>query len=162
LDVDTSPEGVAQTERENAGYADKCKQRVGVELLANIGTRDVARDLDIIRSVLGDPKLTYLGYSYGTRIGTAYAQSFANNVRAMVLDGALDPSQNPVDELVKQTGAFQHAFEAYARHCASDGKCPLGDDPAGAAAEFRKLVGPLIERPIKVKDRELSYTDAIT
>jgi pimeloyl-ACP methyl ester carboxylesterase len=162
LDVDTSPQGVAQTERESADYADKCKQRVGVELLANIGTRDVARDLDIIRSVLGDQKLTYLGYSYGTRIGTAYAQSFASNVRAMVLDGALDPSQNPVDEVVKQTGAFQHAFEAYARHCASDGKCPLGDDPARAAAEFRNLVGPLIERPIRVKDRKLSYTDAIT
>lgn len=162
LDVDTSPEGVAQTERENADYADKCKQRVGVALLANIGTRDVARDLDIIRSVLGDQKLTYLGYSYGTRIGAAYAQSFAGNVRAMVLDGALDPSQNPVDEVVEQTGAFQHAFEAYARQCASDGKCPLGDDPAKAAAEFRKLVGPLIERPIKVKERKLSYTDAIT
>lgn len=162
LDIDTSPEGVEQTERENADYADKCKQRVGVELLANLGTREVARDLDIIRSVLGDQKLTYLGYSYGTRIGATYVQSFPGNVRAMVLDGALDPSQNPVDEVVEQTGAFQHAFEAYARHCASDGKCPLGDDPARAAAEFRKLVAPLIDRPVKVKERKLSYTDSIT
>jgi pimeloyl-ACP methyl ester carboxylesterase len=162
LDVDTSPEGVAQTERENSDYADKCKRRVGVDLLGNIGTRDVARDLDIIRSVLGDQKLTYLGYSYGTRIGAEYARSFAGNVRAMVLDGALDPSQSPVDEVVEQTGAFQNAFDAYAQHCASDGKCPLGDDPARAAAEFRKLVAPLIERPIQLRERKLSYTDAIT
>jgi pimeloyl-ACP methyl ester carboxylesterase len=162
LDVDTSSEGVAQTERENADYAAKCKERVGVDLLANVGTREVARDLDIIRSVLGDQKLTYLGYSYGTRIGATYAQSFPGNVRAMVLDGALDPSQSPVDEVVEQTGAFQSAFEAYARHCASDGDCPLGDDQAKAATEFRKLVGPLIERPIEVKGRKLSYTDAIT
>jgi pimeloyl-ACP methyl ester carboxylesterase len=162
LDVDTSPEGVAQTERENADYAAKCEQRVGSDLLANVGTRDVARDLDIIRSVLGDQKLTYLGYSYGTRIGAAYAQSFPGSVRAMVLDGALDPSQSPVDEVVEQTGAFQSAFQAYAQRCASDGDCPLGADPARAAAEFRKLVGPLIERPIEVKERKLSYTDAIT
>ena len=162
LDVDTSPEGVAQTERENADYAAKCRQRVGEALLANVGTRDVARDLDIIRSALGDAKLTYLGYSYGTRIGTAYAQAFAGNMRAMVLDGALDPGQNPVDEVVEQVGAFQGAFDAFAASCARDADCPLGTDPGRAAAEFRELVDPLIEAPIDVKDRKLSYTDATT
>ena len=162
LDVDTSPEGVAQTERENADYANRCEQRAGEALLANIGTRDVVRDLDIIRSALGDPKLTYLGYSYGTRIGSVYAQAFTGNVRAMVLDGALDPSQDPVDEVVEQVGAFQGAFEAFAEHCAAEGECPLGNDPARAAAEFRELIDPLIERPVPVKDRKLSYTDATT
>ncbi|HEX8935718.1 MAG TPA: alpha/beta fold hydrolase, partial [Pseudonocardiaceae bacterium] len=88
LDLDTSPAGVARTEDENRAYAALCTQRVGKDMLANAGTRDVARDLDVMRSALGDMKLTFLGYSYGTRIGTSYAEQFPGNVRAMVLDGA--------------------------------------------------------------------------
>ncbi|HEY8374389.1 MAG TPA: alpha/beta fold hydrolase, partial [Pseudonocardiaceae bacterium] len=82
LDVDTSPEGVAQTEAETQDYVAKCVERTGADVLANLGTRDVARDLDVLRSVLGDEKLTYLGYSYGTRLGTTYAEMFPDNVRA--------------------------------------------------------------------------------
>ena len=162
LDVDTSPAGVAQTERENADYAALCKQRVGETLLANVGTRDVAKDLDVLRSALGDRQLSYLGYSYGTRIGTAYAQAYPGNVRAMVLDGALDPAQDPVEEIIEQVGAFQSAFQAFAENCAGEGDCPLGTDPAGAVTRFRELVDPLIERPLDVKGRKLSYTDATT
>ncbi|MGH3549217.1 MAG: alpha/beta fold hydrolase, partial [Pseudonocardiaceae bacterium] len=70
LDLDTSPPGVAKTESENRAYAQLCAQRVGKDLLANAGTRDVARDMDVLRSALGDAKLNFLGYSYGTRLGT--------------------------------------------------------------------------------------------
>ncbi|MGH3586308.1 MAG: alpha/beta fold hydrolase, partial [Pseudonocardia sp.] len=77
LDVDPSPEGVAQTEAENKQYAQRCTERSGgPQVLANVGTRDVVKDLDILRAALGDEKLTYLGYSYGTRIGSAYAEAF--------------------------------------------------------------------------------------
>ncbi|HEY3258759.1 MAG TPA: alpha/beta hydrolase [Pseudonocardiaceae bacterium] len=161
-DVDTSPTGVAQTEREEKDYAAKCAQRVGTTLLATVGSRDVAKDMDVLRSVLGDAKLSYLGYSYGTRIGTAYAEQFPANVRAMVLDGALDPDQNPVDELVAQVAGFQGAFDAYAAHCTQTPRCPLGTDRAAASAKFRAMVQPLIDRPIKVGSRKLSYDDAIT
>ena len=162
LDLDTSPAGVEQTEREAKEYAAKCAERVGADVLATVGSRDVAKDMDLLRSVLGDEKLNYLGYSYGTRIGTAYAQQFPENVRAMVLDGALDPDQNPVDEVVAQVGGFQDAFEAYAGHCARSRRCPLGNDPAQASERFRELVEPLVEQPIAVGDRKLSYTDATT
>jgi pimeloyl-ACP methyl ester carboxylesterase len=161
-DLDTSPTGVEQTERESKAYAEKCAERVGAKLLATIGSRDVAKDMDVLRSVLGDAKLSYLGYSYGTRIGTAYATQFPANVRAMVLDGALDPDQNPVDELVAQVGGFQHAFDTYAEHCARERGCALGTDPAQASKRFRDLVQPLADKPIDVGDRKLSYTDATT
>ena len=161
-DLDTSAVGVAQTELEAKDFAAKCGERVGKDLLATVGSRDVAKDMDVLRSVLGDAKLSYLGYSYGTRIGTAYAEQFPGNVRAMVLDGALDPDQDPVDEAVEQVAGFQAAFEEYARHCADSSRCPLGEDPTTATARFRQLVQPLAGKPIAVGSRKLSYNDAIT
>ena len=66
----------------------------GKDFLANVGTVTVAKDVDVLRGVLGDPKLTYVGWSYGTSIGTQYAEQFPTNVRALILDGAVDPNQS--------------------------------------------------------------------
>jgi pimeloyl-ACP methyl ester carboxylesterase len=162
LDVDPSPAGVAQTEAENRTYAQRCAQRSGGDgVLANVGTRDTARDMDVLRAALGDPKLTFLGYSYGTFLGALYAEQFPRNVRAMVLDGAVDPAQSAADRNVDQYGGFQKAFDAYAADCAKDRACPLGGDPAQATAVFQGLVRPLIAKPLGVGDRTLSYNDAI-
>ncbi len=163
LDVDPSPAGVAQTEAENKQYAQRCEQRSGGdEVLANVGTRDAARDMDVLRAALGDPQLTFLGYSYGTFLGTLYAEQFPRNVRAMVLDGAVDPTQSAADRNVDQYAGFQHAFDAYAADCTKDAICPLGRDPAQATAIYQRLVRPLIAKPLAVGDRTLSYNDAIT
>ncbi len=163
LDVDPSPAGVEQTEAENREYAERCEQRSGgAGFLANSGTRDVVRDLDVLRQALGDEKLTYLGYSYGTRIGSAYAEAFPQNVRALVLDGALDPNETTIERTVKQNAGFQQAFEAFAADCATRPGCPLGQDPAQATAAFQALSRPLIDAPIAVGDRTLSYSDAVT
>ena len=165
LDVDPSPEGVAQTEAENQQFAQRCIQRSGgPDVLANAGTRDVVRDLDILRQALGDEKLTYLGYSYGTRIGSAYAEAFPHNVRALVLDGALDPTQTSVERTVDQSAGFQQAFDAYAADCAAHPNCPLGPDPAQATANFQALTRPLIDKPAPAEGgaRTLSYPDAVT
>lgn len=162
-DVDVSPEGIAAREAEQRDYAEKCAARTGTDVLEHVGTREVVRDMDVIRSVLGDEKLTYVGYSYGTRIGTAYAEAFPAGVRAMVLDGALDPEQDPIDEAVDQGAAFQGAFDGFAADCAQTETCPLGTDPALATQRFRQLVDPLIEQPADTTDpRGLSYDDALT
>ena len=94
-DVDYSPAGVAHIEDETKQFVGRCVDKMGKDFLANVGTVNVARDLDAIRAALGDDKLTYLGYSYGTRIGSAYAEAFPQNVRAMILDGAVDPNADP-------------------------------------------------------------------
>jgi pimeloyl-ACP methyl ester carboxylesterase len=161
LNVDTSPAAVERTEAhekaENAG----CASRTGTDVLAHIGTREVARDLDVMRSVLGDAKLTYLGYSYGTRIGTNYAEDFPGNVRAMILDGALDPAQDPVAQLIDQGRGFQQAFDVFAAWCAGRAGCALGQDKSQAVNAFQARVRPLIDNPVVVSDgRKLSYTDA--
>jgi pimeloyl-ACP methyl ester carboxylesterase len=163
LDVDASPAGVAATEQENREYAQRCTDRVGVDVLANIGTRDAARDLDVLRAALGDEKLTYLGFSYGTRLGSTYAEDFPQNVRALVLDGALDPNQSTVDRSVDQAAGFQKAFDAFAAECAKQERnCPLGVDPGRATAVFQALTRPLVDHPLKVGSRTLTYADAIT
>ncbi|HEU5469514.1 MAG TPA: alpha/beta hydrolase [Actinophytocola sp.] len=164
-ELDASPAGVAKLEADQKDYATKCAERTGkgAAMLANIGTRDVAKDMDVLRSALGDEKLTYLGYSYGTRIGSTYAETFPNNVRAMVLDGALDPNQDPIEELVAQGAGFQKAFDDFVAWCVQRQDCALGQDPAKALTEFLGLVRPLGERPVDVGDgRKLSYSDAMT
>lgn len=163
LDVDTSAAGIAQTEQEEKDFAGRCAARVGEDVLEHVGTREVVQDMDVIRSVLGDAKLTYVGFSYGTRIGATYAEKFPANVRAMVLDGALDPAASPVRELIGQANGFEAAFTAYAKDCATRPGCPLGVDPAAFVARFRALTVPLITTTVPTEDpRGLGYNDAIT
>jgi pimeloyl-ACP methyl ester carboxylesterase len=160
--VDYSPEGVAHMEQETKDFVGRCVDKMGPAFLANVGTVNVAKDLDAIRQALGDQKLTYLGYSYGTRIGSAYAEAFPQNVRAMILDGAVDPNADPVEADVRQAAAFQQAFNDYAADCAKDPNCPLGTDPAKAVDVYKSLVDPLVQNPAKTKDpRNLSYGDSV-
>ncbi len=163
LEADGSPAGVARQDAESKEFADKCAERTqfGTAMLANLGTRDVVKDMDVLRSALGEEKLTYLGYSYGTRIGYTYAEAFPRNVRAMVLDGALDPSQDEVESLVAQGQGFGVAFNDFARWCAARRDCALGTNPAAATQAFQNLVRPLIDNPVRLRDgRVLSYDDA--
>lgn len=163
VELDNSPAGVTRQENIAKDYAAKCAERSGKDLLANAGTPAVAKDMDILRAALGDQKWTYLGYSYGTSIGTAYAEEFPANVRAMVLDGALNPEQSAVESSVAQSAGFQKAFDDFGAWCAKQPQCPLGTDPAHATAAFRALVNPLETKYLPVPDgRKLSYNDIMT
>ena len=162
LDLDTSPAGVAQTEAEYRELAQRCVDRVGLDVLANVGTRDVARDLRIAQHAVGDEKLSYLGYSYGTFIGAEFAEQFPTAVRALVLDGAIDPAEDPVESRLTQSRGFQRAFDNFATWCAAKPGCPLGTDVPAASPTLQKLFKPLITTPIPVGGgRSLGYNDAI-
>ncbi|HEX3790734.1 MAG TPA: alpha/beta hydrolase [Pseudonocardiaceae bacterium] len=165
LDDDTSPQGVAKYEAQQKAYAAECAQNTkdGKTMLASVGTTTVVKDMDVLRSALGDSKLSYLGYSYGTFLGSTYAEQFPKNVRAMVLDGAVDPTESIVAETVGQGNGFQTAFSQFAQWCAKRQDCALGTDPTKATAAFQSLVNPLLQHPVPVGDgRELSYDDATT
>ena len=99
---------------------------MGTDFLANVGTASVARDMDTVRQALGDDQINYLGFSYGTEIGTAYVEQFGDHVRAMVLDGAIDPSVDPVEKNIRQMAGFQTAFNDYAADCAQFVGLPAG------------------------------------
>lgn len=162
---DGSQAAVERAEELSQEFAEKCAERTehGEEMLANIGTREVVRDLDVLRSVLGDEQLTYLGYSYGTRIGYTYAETFPDNVRGLLLDGALDPEQEHVDSVLAQGEGFGEAFDEFAAWCTEREDCPLGNDADQATEAYQDLVQPLVEQPVSLEDgRELSFEDATT
>ena len=160
--VEYTPAGVAHLEKEHKDFVQRCEDKMGKEFLANVGTANVVKDLEMMRVALGDPKLTYLGYSYGTQIGSSYAEAFPRNVRAMILDGAVDPNADPIEADIRQAAAFQQAFNDFAADCATAPTCPLGTDPAKAVDVYRSLVDPLVDTPATTKDpRGLSNSDAI-
>ncbi len=161
--VDYSQAGVAHIEQLYRELAQHCVDRMGPGFLANVGTASAARDMDGIRQALGDDQINYLGYSYGTELGTAYVERFGAHVRAMVLDGAIDPTIGPIEENAKQLAGFQTAFNDYAADCARSTACPLGTDPAQWVNRYHALVDPLVAKPGKTSDpRGLSYADATT
>jgi pimeloyl-ACP methyl ester carboxylesterase len=161
--VDYSPAGVAHIEQLYQQQAQRCIDRMGRAFLENVGTASVARDMDVVRQALGDDQINYLGFSYGTELGTAYVERFGDHVRAMVLDGAIDPSVGPIGVNVKQEAGFQTAFNDYAADCARSSDCPLGTDPTQWVNRYHQLVDPLVNKPAQTSDpRGLSYADATT
>jgi len=161
--ADYSQAGVAHIEALYRDFAQKCADRVGAGFLANVGTAATAQDMDVVRAALGENQLSYLGFSYGTEIGAAYAQAYPERIRAMVLDGAVDPSLDPIANSIRQMAGFQTAFNDYAADCAQSTGCPLGTDPTQFVNRYHQLIDPLVAQPARTSDpRGLSYQDAIT
>jgi pimeloyl-ACP methyl ester carboxylesterase len=142
LATDDEPDDAAQLARLIAAskqFAARC-ERHSAALLPYVGTPDAARDLDVLRAALGQSRLTYLGKSYGTYLGSWYAQLFPHRVRALVLDGAVDPATSPLDATIAQAEGFQGAFGSFAAWCVAAGGCPLGGSVARAQAKVQALI----------------------
>jgi pimeloyl-ACP methyl ester carboxylesterase len=109
--------------------ADGCAKQYG-EALGTFNTVDTARDMEQLRRSLGDDKLTYLGYSYGTTLGSTYAELFPDKVRALVLDAAVDPDTDPKTDAEASAKAFEAGFDAFAANCVGlIAGCPIGANP---------------------------------
>ena len=161
--ADYSPAGVAHIEQLYSQIAASCTEKMGTEFLANVGTASAVSDMDVVRAALGENQINYLGFSYGTELGAAYAERYPDRVRAMVLDGAVDPSLDPIARRIRQMAGFQTAFNDYAADCAQSPGCPLGTDPTQFVDRYHELVNPLVNQPARTSDpRGLSYQDAIT
>ncbi len=118
---DTSAELATLLDGERA-FAEGCQRR-NPELLPFLGTENVARDLDVLRQALGDARLTYIGFSYGTLIGALYAQMFPDRIRALVLDGAVDPSLDLAALSEGQAVGFEGALRRFLADCARQRSC---------------------------------------
>ncbi|MEV6380572.1 alpha/beta hydrolase [Streptomyces sp. NPDC051773] len=127
--------------------AAECRENSG-PVLPHIGTLDAARDLDVMRAALGDKKLNYLGFSYGTRLGAVYAAQFPGKVGRMALDG-VDTLTEPLTEqnLVAAQGQ-QTALENYLAACTEELTCPFGQDSRSAREQVVALVDSLDEYPV--------------
>jgi pimeloyl-ACP methyl ester carboxylesterase len=131
--------GIAAAKAAYAGFGQACAANTG-PLLGNVDTVSAAKDLDLLRSALGDQSLSYLGYSYGTLLGATYAGLFPTRVGRMVLDGALDPSLSSADLGLGQAAGFESALRAYVTDCQSGAKCPLTGSVDDGLAQVRTLV----------------------
>jgi pimeloyl-ACP methyl ester carboxylesterase len=127
LSPDT-PEEMEQAIKLAAEYREACEAK-NPEIIQNMSTADVAADMEAIRLALGGEKLNYLGFSYGTAIGATYATMFGENVRAMVLDGAVSPDPDGTEVDIQQLEGFQLAYDNFVKACAGDPECALGADP---------------------------------
>jgi pimeloyl-ACP methyl ester carboxylesterase len=114
-DPDT-PAEVSALVQANRSFDQGCLKR-SARILPHVSTVDAARDMDSVRAALREPKLTYLGYSYGTALGAAYLDQFPTHVRAMVLDGALDPRSTWDQLLEGQARGFDQAFNSFLAWC---------------------------------------------
>lgn len=159
----TNPLPNITSEQQAQEVAQRCEEASGGRLaLVNFGSSTVVRDMDVMRAALGDEKLSYLGYSYGTELGAMYAEAFPQNVRAIALDGAVDPELTAAEFRLSQYTGFQTAFEGMATACAAIADCPLGTDPERATEAFHAIVHPLLDRPAPTADgRGLTYDDAV-
>ncbi|HET8615815.1 MAG TPA: alpha/beta hydrolase [Actinomycetales bacterium] len=142
------------------GLAAGCEKRTGA-LLAHVGTKDAARDMDVLRAALGDPRLFYLGKSYGTFLGAVYAQEFPKNVGRMVLDGAIDPALSGEQVDLGQAKGFEQATRAFVADCVKGRDCPLGSDLDRGMERLRQLLHRLDSSPLPTNDPSRPLTEGL-
>ncbi|MFK4227383.1 alpha/beta hydrolase [Streptomyces sp. NPDC019890] len=149
--VDQTPDDAAETTRLATSlndFAAGCKERSG-KILPHVSTVEAARDMDILRAVLGDEKLSYVGASYGTFLGATYAELFPDRTGRLVLDGAMDPSLPARAMNRDQTAGFEVAFQSFAADCVKRKGCPLGTTSAAdASARLKAFFAALDAKPV--------------
>ena len=141
-----TPAQVRQNVEASQAFVDACRKRSG-DLLPYVSTAATVRDLDAIRAAIGVDQINYVGFSYGTLIGSEYAQAFPHNVRAMVLDGVVDPARSYALSTIEQAKSFDDDLDAFFAHCRADSKCAFarGGDPVAA---YDDLVGQITAEPV--------------
>ncbi|MDO0930746.1 alpha/beta hydrolase [Streptomyces sp. DG2A-72] len=144
-DLTDDPRAVLKQLKEAAA---QCAKHSG-PVLPNIGTVNASRDLDVIRQAVGDKKLNYLGFSYGTRLGAVYAAQFPDKVGRLVLDGVDTLTEPLTEQAVVGAEGQQTALDAFVAWCAEDDvACPLGTDSRTAREHVVTLVDSLDEDPV--------------
>lgn len=144
-------EGIDQT----AAFGKICQEATG-PLFAHVDTETTARDLDLLRAVLGDKKLNFLGYSYGTYLGATYAELYSKNTGRFVLDGAVDPAVTKSESAMIDATGFENALRAYMKSCLDSSGCVFSGSVDDAMGDVRSLMDSLDDSPLRNKDgREL-------
>jgi len=138
--------------KENQEYVAKFEKNT--KNLNAYSTENAARDMDVIRSVLGDKKLNYLGKSYGTYLGTIYAQLFPDKVGRLVLDGAIDPHATPLQQSLSQAIGFDNALDAFIKDCLQIDSCPLPKD--ATKQYFTDLFNSVANKPLKTRTNRVA------
>ena len=147
---------LAKMQADTKKFADNCQAEN--KYLAFYSTANAARDMDILRALLGDSQLNFLGKSYGTYLGTLYAKLFPDKVGRFVLDGAVDPTLNSAQQTLQQAVGFDSAFKAFAADCMKQSNCALNGD---FATQIQEKLAELRNSPIDVGNRKFTESLAM-
>ncbi|GAA2008660.1 alpha/beta fold hydrolase [Microbacterium ulmi] len=163
-DVPVNPRGSEAWTQElldaHRGFAEACEANSN-GILPYITTENAARDLDLLRGVLGDTKLNYLGYSYGTFLGATYAKLYPDRVGRLVLDGAIDPTTSLLEVSTIQTIGFESALRAYMADCLTTSECPFRGTVDDALADVSTLLKSVDARPLRGSDGRMLGADTL-
>jgi len=155
--VDATPDDAAEEAayfKDAADFGEGCEKAAG-KLLSHVSTTDTARDMDLMRQVLGDQKMHYLGFSYGTELGGVYAHLFPQKVGRLVLDAVVDPSADTMGHAKNQTLGFQRALDDYFTS--------TGQDPEKGSRKIVDLLDRIDANPLPTSSgRKLTDTLALT
>lgn len=155
-----SEQWFAERKQAAADFTAACVENSG-DLLAHVDTLSAARDLDMLRAVVGDSRLNYLGYSYGTLLGAIYAETFPSTVGRMVLDGALNPASTNSEVILTQAVGFEQALTAYLEDCATTANCPFSGTTDQNLQDISALLAQLQASPLPATDGRLLGADAM-
>lgn len=162
--IPDAPRGSEEWESElldaHERFADACEANSG-GILPYITTVNSARDMDLIRAVLGDTQLNYLGYSYGTFLGATYAALYPEKAGRLVLDGAIDPATSGLDVGATQALGFESALRAYMKDCLESGECPFSGTVDEAMADLGALLASVDATPLENGDGRMLGADAL-
>ncbi|MFF8399915.1 alpha/beta hydrolase [Streptomyces sp. NPDC016172] len=161
---DATPDDAAERTRlvdNTKEFNDACEEN-SEKILPHVRTTDAARDLDLMRQVLGDDKLHYFGISYGTELGGVYAHLFPERVGRAVFDAVVDPTQDAEQGSLGQAKGFQLALDNFAEDCVSKTEeCPIGESAQDVKDRIAKLLNDLDRSPIPgIFPRQLTQTAA--
>ena len=162
--IPAAARGTAEWEAElldaHKSFADACDANSG-GILPYITTVNAARDMDLIRAVLGDKQLNYLGYSYGTFLGATYAKLYPEKAGRLVLDGAIDPAVPGLEVGATQALGFESALRAYMQSCLDSGECPFAGTVDEAMADLGALLASVDRTPLQSGDGRLMGADTL-
>lgn len=157
---DTKAE-IKQLVAEQHDFWKGCSANTG-DILGHVSTIEAARDMDVLRAALGEAKMTYFGFSYGTKLGATYADLFPDNVGRMVIDGAIDPDLDTFDSDLSQAKGFEVALDAYVQNCIDQGGCFLGDTLQEGLDTITTLLDQIEAHPLPTdQDRDLEIGNAV-
>lgn len=155
-----SDEWIAEAGGNARDFGEACSRQTG-DLLANVDTVSAARDLDLLRAILGDEELNYLGYSYGTFLGATYAELYPEKVGRLVLDGAIDPSASDFDVNKAQAVGFEGSLRGYLEQCLAGDECPFDGTADEAMNEVGRLLASVDQSPLRGSDGRMLGADAL-
>jgi len=140
---------IAATDAAAKDYVRACEEHTG-DVLGYIDTASTVHDLDLLRAVVGDEQLHYLGFSYGTQIGEQYIEDFPQHVGRIVLDGVSDPSNDMFHVMLEQQAGFELALTNYLTQCPTlyRSRCPFTGGVAASKAKIHALVVSLNAKPL--------------